>query len=563
MDTWTRPTTHARARAESTANTNGRRDARHATAPSGAADNATPSPIPDLIPEHTGDDIEHTIDPLPSASDGRGRARKDGHALVIGGSIAGLLAARVLSDHFAQVTIVERDWFPDGPEFRAGVPQSRHVHALLGRGQALMERLFPGLIAELTDAGAAVLAWPADLLSLGPAGWSRRFPTSVTALTLSRHLLEWTIRRRVAALERVRFVTASEVIGLLAGPDRRAVCGVWLRRRVRAAPGVTAVPGDEELAADLVVDASGRGSHASRWLEALGYQAPRESRVDPFVGYATRLYRAPGSFAADWRAILLRGVAPRDPRIGLLIPIEGDRWLVTLGGYARAYPPTDDDGFLAYARSLRSRVLYDAIKNAEPLTPIYGYQRTGNLLRHYDGLARWPERFVVTGDAVCAFNPIYAQGMTVAALDAAELDACLREPWRGAPDGDLSGFARLFQQRLGKGVAGPWLIATSADFRFPTTEGGRPKPTARLVQKYIDRVIAVATEDPHVFEAFMEVNNMLAPPTRLFRPDILPRVLAGLREPPLIEPPARQAAGPETTLGDQLAAQAAPASTPV
>ena len=566
VDTWTQPTTHPRARAESPADTEGRRDARHcrhATAHRGAAENATHSPIPDHIPEHVGDEIERTIDPGPSASDGLGRARRHGHALVVGGSIAGLLAARVLSDHFAQVTIVERDWFPDGPEFRAGVPQSRHVHGLLGRGQALMESLFPGLIAELTDAGAAMLAWPADLLQLGLAGWSRRFRTNLTALTLSRHLLEWTIRRRVAALERVRFVTATEVVGLLASPDRRTVRGVRLRRRVRAAPGVTAVPGNEELAADLVVDASGRDSRASRWLEALGYQAPRESRVDAFVGYATRLYRPPGSFAADWRAILMRGIAPRDPRIGLLVPIEGDRWLVTLGGYARAYPPTDDAGFLAFARSLRSRVLYDAISDADPLTPIYAYQRTGNLLRHYDGLARWPERFVVTGDAVCAFNPIYAQGMSVAALDAAALDACLREHWRGAPDRDLSGFARLFQQRLGKVVAGAWLMATGADLRFPTTEGKRPKPTARLFQKYIDRVIAVATEDPHVFEAFMEVNNMLAPPTRLFRPDILPRVLAGLREAPLIEPPAWQAAGPETTLGDQLATQAAPASTPV
>ncbi len=532
-----------------------------ATTPSGAADDATNPHILDHIPEHAGDEIERLIDPAPSASDGRGRARRDAHALVVGGSIAGLLAARVLSDHFAQVTIVERDWFPDGPEFRAGVPQSRHIHALLGRGQALMESLFPGLLAELTDAGAAVLAWPADLLSLGPAGWSRRFHTSVTALTLSRHLLEWTIRRRVAALERVRIVTASEVIGLLASPDRRTVRGARLRRRVRAAPGVTAVPGDEELAAELVVDASGRDSHASRWLEALGYQAPGETRVNAFVGYATRLYRPPGSFAADWRAILLRGIAPRDPRIGLLIPIEGDRWLVTLGGYARSYPPTDDDGFLAYARSLRSRVLYDAIKDAEPLTPIYGYQRTDNLLRHYDRLARWPERFVVTGDAACAFNPIYAQGMTVAALDAAALDACLREQWRRAPHGDLSGLGRLFQQRLRQAVAGPWLMATGADLRFPTTEGGRPKPTTRFVQKYIDRVNAVATEDPRVFEGFMEVVNMLAPPTRLLRPDILLRVLAGLREPPLIEPPARQAAGPETTLGDQLATQAAPAST--
>jgi hypothetical protein len=228
--------------------------------------------------------------------------------------------------------------------------------------------------------------------------------------------------------------------------------------------------------------------------------------------------------------------------VGLLLPIEGERWIVTLVGYARDYPPTDEDGYLAYARSLRSRVIYEAIKDAEPVTPIYGYLKTDNVLRHYDRLARWPERFVVTGDAVCAFNPVYGQGMTVAAIEAAQLESCLREQRRLAPNGDLTGLARRVQARLGEGVKGPWLLATGADLRYPTTEGRRPSPTARLIQKYIDRVMAVTSEDPGVFAAFWEVVNMQAPPTRLFRPAVLRRVLAGLREAPLIEPPARQIA---------------------
>jgi len=323
-----------------------------------------------------------------------------GHALVVGGSMAGLLAARVLADHFERVTVVDRDRYPKGPEFRAGVPQSRHLHALLGRGQELLEGMFPGLVAELTAAGAVTIAWPAEALSLAPAGWTRRFPTSVTVLSLTRPLLEWAVRRRVAALGRVRFAEGTEAVGLLADPDRRAVIGARLRDRGQ--PDGPAA----ELAAELVVDASGRDSRAPRWLEELGYGAPPETRVNAFLGYATRYYRPPPGFAADWRALYLRGVPPRHPRGGALFPVEGDRWMVTLGGYGRDYPPTDEAGFLAYACSLRSRVLYDAIKEAEPLTPVHGYRRTDNQLRHYDRLARWPERFVVTGDAVCAFNPV-------------------------------------------------------------------------------------------------------------------------------------------------------------
>ena len=473
-----------------------------------------------------------------------------GHVVVVGGSMAGLLAARVLADHFGHVTIVDRDRFPDGPAFRPGAPQSRHLHALLARGQELMEGLFPGLVAELTDAGAVLIAWPADALSLAPSGWTRRFPTDQTPLSMSRHLLEWAIRRRVAALGHVRFLEGCEAIGLLSSQDQRAARGVRLRYREpadradRAHGGGTALPPDEELAADLIVDASGRDSHAPRWLQALGYDAPPESRVNAFLGYATRFYRPPRGFTADWRALFLRGVAPRIPRGGALFPIEGDRWIVTLGGYGRDYPPTDEAGFLEYARSLRSRVLYDAIKDAEPLSPIYGYRRTDNQLRHYDRLDRWPERFVVIGDAVCAFNPIYGQGMTVAALEAAALAACLRDQRRRPPAGDLRGLAQQFQQRVGTIVATPWLVATGEDRRFPTTEGPRPNPATRLVQRYMDRVVAVATEDPQVFGAFSDVVNMLAPPRRLFRPAILRRVLAGLKEPHLVEPPARLGSAP-------------------
>jgi 2-polyprenyl-6-methoxyphenol hydroxylase-like FAD-dependent oxidoreductase len=227
-----------------------------------------------------------------SGTDGSSQHRADGrdHALVMGGSMAGLLAARVLADHFHQVTIVERDHLSQGTAFRAGVPQSRHVHALLARGAELLESLFPGLEAEVCAAGAHRLQWPRDVMWLLPAGWCRRFDSGIKVLSCSRGLLEWSVRRRLAGFDNVRILDACEVTGLVPGPDRSAVAGVQLRPR-RGGSGAAAPAAT--LGVSLVVDASGRQSPAPRWLEALGYTAPRETRIDALAGYASPDY-SPG-----------------------------------------------------------------------------------------------------------------------------------------------------------------------------------------------------------------------------------------------------------------------------
>ncbi len=201
------------------------------------------------------------------------------HAIVIGGSIAGLVTARVLANYFNRVTIVERDRFPDKPEFRKGVPQSRHLHALLERGQVLLENLFPGLGAELTAAGALNLEMPGDVLLLSPAGWHRRFRPGLKFLCCSRELIEWSIRRRLAAINTVLFLEEHDVIGLLANPDRTCVTGIQFRARNDNAFGDL-----KELQATLVVDASGRNSRAPEWLQALGYSKPQETTINSFVG---------------------------------------------------------------------------------------------------------------------------------------------------------------------------------------------------------------------------------------------------------------------------------------
>jgi 2-polyprenyl-6-methoxyphenol hydroxylase-like FAD-dependent oxidoreductase len=466
-------------------------------------------------------------------------------AIVIGGSMAGLLTARVLASQFERVTVIERDTFPDEPVFRKGVPQSRHLHILMRRGLEILRKMFPGIDDELYAAGAVRVEWPRDVLWLTPSGWSRRFEESQEMLSCSRELLDFIIRRRLAALGRVTFVEEADAVGLIA--DGAGVGGVRLRRRGGGSEGT------EDLRAAFVVDASGRDSKAPEWLEELGYERPEEVKINSFLGYATRRYAIPDSFREDWKLLFLQGKAPDFPRGAALFPIEDNRWIVTVAGVGKDYPPTDDDGFLEFARSLRTPILYETIKHAEPLTPVSGYRRTENQMRRYERLARWPEQFVVMGDAACAFNPIYGQGMSVAAIEAMALNRALKQQRRQHPDGELAGVARQVQREVGKAGAAAWLMATSEDLRYPTTEGGKVSPVTRLMHRYFDRLIGVAAENEHVNSAFGDVVNMISPATSLFRPSVLIPVLRGARDGGLDDPPAQPAAAPVRVAAAQTA----------
>jgi 2-polyprenyl-6-methoxyphenol hydroxylase-like FAD-dependent oxidoreductase len=455
------------------------------------------------------------------------------HAVVVGAGMAGLLAARVLAGHFEQVTVVDRDRLPGQPGFRPGVPQSRHLHVLLGRGLECLEQLFPGFEAGLVAAGAPVVEG-SESLWLNAAGWCRRYHSPIRLLGASRELIEWQVRTRVTALDSIQVLEGCEAVGLLTDGRRDAVTGVRLRSRdgrVEEAGPAT------DMAAELVIDASGRQSRAPQWLAELGYPVPTETSINSLLGYASRQYEIPAGFQTGWQMLVINAKPPGNARSGALVPIEGRRWMVALIGAGRDYPPTDDAGFLEFARGLRSPLLYEAIKDAEPASPIYGFRNTDNRRRHFGRLRRWPEQFVVIGDASCTFNPIYAQGMTVAAMTAVALDHILAEHRRWTGGGPL-GHARQAQRQVARTSAGAWTMATTEDLRYPWTEGARLDLPTRIMHRYADRVLEVANGNPKVNTAFVNVVNLRHPPMSLFRPRVLLAVLARHRAPPLTNPPA-------------------------
>ncbi|TCC66055.1 2-polyprenyl-6-methoxyphenol hydroxylase-like oxidoreductase [Kribbella pittospori] len=445
-----------------------------------------------------------------------------GHAVVIGGSMAGILTARVLSDRFDQVTIIERDRLPDGPEVRKGVPQTRHLHAFWAGGMEVVERLLPGVGNDLIAAGAVPLGLPTEMAWLTPSGrWSQAFPASQRIVSSTRALLEWTVRSHVEKLTNLRFFTEHEVTGLNVRPPGE-LAGLRLRDR---RSGATA-----ELPADLVVDASGRGSRLPEWLEDAGFAAPEESTIDSFLGYATRMFEIPAGFSARWNAVYLQPAPPVHSRGGIMFPIEGNRWVLTLIGGGGDYPPTDEQGFRDFAASLRSSLLSEVIEVAEPASPIWGYRRTSNRRRHYEKLAM-PGRLLVIGDSLCAFNPSYGQGMTVAAKEAELLTGILEDCRSSA---DLPRALEGAQAVIATRVKGSWMLATGSDLRYPTTVGATQTRMDKVVNKYLDRVLAAVPVDPTVSAAFLRVLNLIDEPQALFSPRLMPRVLRTRRRLPAV-----------------------------
>lgn len=435
-----------------------------------------------------------------------------GHVVVVGASVAGLVSAAAVARHAERVTVVERDTLPEAPRSRKGTPQAHHLHSLMAAGQRALEVLLPGVLEDLIAAGAVAVSAPQDNLWLSPVGWCTRFPGTHTVPSASRALLDWVLRRRVAALPGVGFRTGADLTELRTGAGGTAVTGVRLRDRVSGQP--------VELTADLVIDASGRGTRTPRLLVELGFGEPRASVVDSRAGYSSRFYRIPADFAGDWRCISIGNEPPRTTRGGALIAVDGNRWLVSLFGYLGDHPPTDEDGFLEFAASLRHPVLHDVIRAAEPAGPIHGFARMANHRWHYEELSRWPDNLLVLGDAACTLNPVYAQGMSVAAMSAVTLREQL-DGGHGRPD------CAKIQRCMAAIMDRAWSVAVGADAALLSGPDTEIDEESRRVGEYMDKVLRVALVDPHVNKVFFDVMMMLDEPARLFAPDIVQRAERG------------------------------------
>ncbi|GJF29176.1 FAD-binding monooxygenase [Kitasatospora sp. NE20-6] len=466
---------------------------------------------------------------------GNGPHRR-GHAVVAGAGIGGLLAARVLAGTYERVTVIERDALPDDAAPRRGVPQSHHAHGLLSKGFEVLEDLFPGLGDDLVARGAIIRDAQNDVRWVNDGHPLLQAESGLRCLMVSRPTLEHHLRTRVEALPGVEIHQRCEVVEPLADGAAGRITGVRLLR-VNAEP--------EDLPADLLVDATGRGNRGATWLRALGYEPAPEERVDSGIAYVSREYRRrPGDSDVDAYVI---GAEANAPRGGVALSGEGDRWLVTLFGMNADLPPVDPDGYHRFAERLPVPDLHQLLQRLEPLGAPRMMRIPVSIRRHYERLTRFPEGYLVFGDALCQFNPSYGQGMTVAACEAAALQACLAEN-----PGD--GLARRFFRRAARITDVPWDMSVGGDLRFPFVEGRRTL-RVRLLNRYIGRLHRAAAVDPAVGRAFLSVANLQAPPQRLFAPGVLGRVLRPRAARPAVAAPAAVAAGP-------VAAEPAPRSVP-
>ena len=431
-------------------------------------------------------------------------------AIVMGGSLGGLMTARVLSQHFNKVIIVEKDEVRRQPESRKGQLHTRHLHGLLPGGLNVMLQYFPDLKQALAENGANVVDFGSSMIWQTYGGYRQQFNMDLEGVTMSRQLLEHLIRERVLALPNIELLDKTAVKKLTTTVDNQTVTGITVETKGNDTPSV--------LNADLVVDVTGRGSYSPQWLKEIGFGEPPVSEVKVNVGYTTRIYKRDVNDPLSNKWILHTPHAPYETRFGGLFPVEGERWVLTVGGWHGDKAPLDEKAHLAYVESLGMPELTHIARTAEPLSELYAYNFPSSLRRHYEKMKQFPKGYLVLGDAVSSFNPTYGQGMTSASLQAIELDKLLKNNVLAA---DLA--ANFFKQAA-KVVDIPWALAVGEDFRYSETEGPKP-PAINFINKYVGRVHRATLKDKIVCEAFLQVMSLLKPPTSLFHPRIVWRVM--------------------------------------
>jgi 2-polyprenyl-6-methoxyphenol hydroxylase-like FAD-dependent oxidoreductase len=433
---------------------------------------------------------------------GRFRTGRRDRALVMGGSMAGLVAARALSDYFDEVVIVERDRFPKVGDQRRGVPQGWHAHGLLASGLNTLEHFFPGLFQEAIKAGGLHIDAVRDAHWWLGEGEHARCESGLDTLCISRPLLEGIVRERVRAIPNIRIIDDCQVQGLTTTPNNERVTGIKLT--------------DDALQAALVVDATGRGSRSPLRLEAMGYGEPMEEKIEINLAYVTRRFRrSPHHLNGALLAVI--AAAPEGRKGGVMVAQEGDSWIVSLYGYCGMPVPTELSGFIEFAKALPASHIYDVISRAEAIGDSQATRFSASLRRRYEKMDEFPEGYLVIGDAISSFNPVYGQGMSVAALEALELHKALKE-------GREKLSSRFFAQAA-RIVDIPWSIAAGNDLRFPEVNGSRTAMT-RFLNWYVGRLHAGARKDQSLAMAFHKVASLLASPESLLRPRMVARVLS-------------------------------------
>lgn len=428
-----------------------------------------------------------------------------GRAVVLGGSIAGSLAARVLAEFYRDVLVVDRDKVLGVQVARRGAPHAHHAHGLHARGHLIMEDLFPGLTEEIVATGA----WTTDL---GQIRWyfnGRRLAQANTGLVTvapSRPVLEHHVRSRVAAFPNVTYLEEHDILRLVTTGDRGRVTGVVVRRQADDI--------ELELEADVVVDTTGRGSRTPAWLDELGYQRPDEDRMKIGLAYTTRHYNVDPSWFGGQQSIV-PVASPAHPRGAFFGQLGGGTCVLSLTGILGDHPPTDPEGFLEFARTLPVPDVYEAVRDAPALEDPVSFRFPASVRRRYERLTRFPDGLLVLGDAFCSFNPVYGQGMTAASLEVLALRKMLRA-------GDVQ--PRKFFQAISKVIKAPWEISTGGDLAFPGVEGPRPAKV-KMANAYMNRLQYAAAKDPKVTEAFMRVAGLIDRPEALFKPSTVIRVL--------------------------------------
>jgi 2-polyprenyl-6-methoxyphenol hydroxylase-like FAD-dependent oxidoreductase len=439
-------------------------------------------------------------------------------AVVIGAGMAGLTAARAVADYFDRVLVLERDTLPTQAAHRAGVPQGKHVHALLAGGERALGELFPGFPQDLAAIGAVPLRVGLDIRTERP-GYDP-FPQrdlGFVSHAMSRAAIEFAVRNRVNQCRNIVVAPQSRVEALVSRPDGSRVTGV---RRIAAG-------GQREiLDADLVVDASGLGDLTLGLLGTLGRPRPEETTIGVDLAYASAIFRIPDDAPGDWKGVFtFANPTTKSTRGALLLPLEGGRWIVTVGGRHGEEPPGDPGGFMSYAHGLRTPTISNAIEHAERLTDIARFRFRESVYRHYDRFEAFPAGLLPVGDAVCRFNPVYGQGMSVAAQEAVSLNRLLRE--LSAESKPLERLAPAFFAEAAALIEAPWMGAAIPDFLHPATRGKRPDNFEAFI-KFGFGLARLAARDPAIHKLTAEVQNLVRSRRAYEDPDLVKRVLSGL-----------------------------------